>query len=108
MAVIKPTVGRVVWYQPEEGFASRFSNRGGQPCMAHVTYVCNDHVVNLDVVDHDGRHFPMKQVYLCGPSETCKPGEAEWMPYQKGQAAKTEVLEKKLDYDPAGGGNAGS
>lgn len=86
---IKPTIGRVVW----------FYNRPGadQPCAAIVCYVHSDRLVNLAVFDQNGDTHSYCSVYLVQEGEEA-PDEiyAEWMPYQKGQAAKTEALESKL------------
>ena len=95
--MITPTVGRVVWYHVGPDERRFIKQRSGQPCAAIVTYVWSDTAVGLVVFDHDGIMHFASQVELCqgdtapGGCEYC-----EWMPYQKGQAAKTEALESQL------------
>ena len=97
--VISPTVGRVVWYHP---FASDPSpDPGKQPLAAIVTHVWSDTCVNLAVFDTNGGTFGKTSVLLInGDMEQPSRGYAEWMPYQKGQAAKYEALEKSLPANP--------
>ncbi len=98
--MIKPTVGRVVWYRahPEDHRKSI----DAQPCAAIIAYVHSDELVNLMVIGHDGVAFSKADVTLVQEEgETVEAGWCQWMPYQKGQAAKTEALEKKLSADPA-------
>jgi hypothetical protein len=97
--VIKPTVGRKVWYRP-----SKYDQQGpvpmqcavGQPLDATVIAVHGDRCVNVLVTDMVGRQFPVLSVTLVHDGET-PPADGEgvpfgryveWMPYQKGQAAK--------------------
>jgi hypothetical protein len=87
--MIKPTIGRVVWYW-EDG-------RQKQPLPGLVCYVHSDTMVNLAIFDVNGVPKPCTSVFLYqGDSERPSVHFAEWMPYQKGQAAKTEQLEKQL------------
>ncbi len=90
--VIKPTVGRVVWYTAHEDDHRQPLDE--QPCAAMVTYVTDDNTVNLVVFGHDGVPESKLDVPLVQDGEDCPPGSCQWMPYQKGQAAKTEALEK--------------
>jgi hypothetical protein len=99
--IIKPTVGRMVWYRPsqydvEECRAVQHDTE--QPCHAMVAYVWNDRLVNLVVYDHDGVYFTRSSVRLLQDDDVLpdNSGYAEWMPYQKGQAAKAEALEQEL------------
>jgi hypothetical protein len=87
--VIKPTVGRVVWFW--EDSAQK------QPLASMVCYVHNDTMVNLVVFDVNGNSQSKTSVYLY-QGDTDRPSRyfAEWMPYQQGQAAKTEALEKQM------------
>lgn len=104
--MIKPSIGRVVWYQPGDGSGARdgFVQHGGafgasrQPCAAIITYVWSDTMVNLVVFDHNGVTHQRTSVDLRNdaPSLPTATQYCEWMPYQKGQAAKTEALESKL------------
>lgn len=92
--MIKPTVGRVMWYWPEA------EDRGEQPFCALVAHVCDDNMVNLAVFSEEGdvlggmRRVPIVQEggpHTIGASPYC-----EWMPYQRGQAAKADELQKQL------------
>jgi hypothetical protein len=92
--MIKPTIGRVVWYhpafQPDSGSNER-------TLAAIICHVWSDSCVNLAVFDANGVASSQTSVFLFqGDSE--RPGSqyAEWMPYQQGQAAKTEALEARL------------
>ncbi len=88
--MIKPTIGRVVWF---------YSTKDSEPMAAIITKVWNDECVNLAVFDPCGILFGKTSVTLIQEyMMTFKPeyDYAEWMPYQKGQAAKTEELEKKI------------
>lgn len=91
--MIKPTIGRVVWYWPPPS-DSIVGNDGSQPLAALVTRVWSDTCVNLAVFDANGMPANRTSVLL-HQDENPKPssGFAEWMPYQKGQAAKTEAIE---------------
>ena len=90
--MIKPTVGRVVWfykYAPHQG------HKG--PLAAHVACVHSDSMVNLMVIDEAGNPRPETSVFLRQDDQPAPDYDyCEWMPYQKGQAAKTEALEAKL------------
>jgi hypothetical protein len=83
--IIKPTVGRKVWYWP---YAPR---EGDQPFDATICYVHSDRSVNLRVTDVQGASRGLICVTLCQPADP-RPEQryCEWMPYQKGQAAKSE------------------
>jgi hypothetical protein len=99
--MIKPTVGRVVWFfgglKDDENYRD-IRHPGREPLAAIVTHVWNDKMVNLAVFDMDGRSTGKTSVRLLQEGETSS-GEsfwAEWMPYQKGQAAKAEALERQI------------
>lgn len=93
--VIIPTVGRRVWYWPNEGDRVGASYRApmmqpdqSQPCDAGIAYVWNDRRVNLTVADHNGQMHSRCSVRLLQGNDTAYPGEthATWMPYQKANA----------------------
>jgi hypothetical protein len=84
--VIKPTTGRVVLFHRQ---------KGDEPYAALVAYAHSDTCINVGGFDHGGLPFQETSVTLLqdddpAPETGCY---AEWMPYQKGQAAKTEALE---------------
>ena len=88
--MIKPTVGRGVWYRmqkpkmPEE-----------QPHAAIITFVHDDRRVNITYFGRNGSPFGRTGILLIQDGDEIPEQTAfcEWMPYQKGQAAKTEALE---------------
>ena len=93
-ATIEPTVGRVVWVRNRPGNLS-----GGQPEAATIAYVHSDRCVNVGGLDANGASWNATSVYLQQPGDEAQAvGNfyAEWMPYQKGQAAKTEALEQAI------------
>jgi hypothetical protein len=89
--MIKPTIGRVVWFHPSG------SKSTDQPNAALIAYVHSDTMVNLGGFDANGVAFSATSVFLY-QGDTDRPSSyyAEWMPYQRGQAAKTEAIEKQL------------
>lgn len=102
--MIKPTNGRVVWYTPARGGPSSalsdaelgmIQHDQSQPLTAHIVHVWGDRLVNLVVFDSNGIAHPRTGVDLQqdGDSVNADGRYAEWMPYQKGQAAKTEQLQ---------------
>jgi hypothetical protein len=93
--VIQPTRGRVVLFTPHKSDAIP---NDGQPLAAIIAHVHSDGVINLTVFDAFGRVIPRPSVPLLqdGDAKPNDGGFAEWMPYQKGQAAKTEQLEQKI------------
>jgi hypothetical protein len=107
-SIIKPTVGRRVWFRPSAEFLAnnptltQFNSE--QPMDAGIVYVHHDHMVNLIVTDHVGRTLGVPSVPLLAGQYVA--GEdtdvyccCEWMPYQKGQAAKSDaMLESFADY----------
>ena len=88
--MIIPTIGRVVWViRPKETTDIQ------QPEAGLVVYVWNDHLINVAGFDHNGKPFKLPSLALVQDDEAKPEGNfACWMPYQKGQAAKTDALEK--------------
>lgn len=96
MNIIKPTIGRRVWYWPspqdrgetEHPPQSRIQQGDRtQPCDAGIVYVHSDRLVNLTVADHNGVMHQRTSVTLRQPGDETPQGfYAEWMPYQAGQA----------------------
>lgn len=94
--MIKPTIGRVVWYWPAPG-ENIVGNDGRQPLAGIVTHVWGDECVNLAVFDANGVATNRTSIFLLQDGPRPASGFAEWMPYQKGQAVKTEKIESELD-----------
>lgn len=91
--MIKPTVGRVVWYRP--GNSDGLVAIGDHPLAAIIAGVWSDDCVNLAVFDANGIPHSRTSVLLIQEHHPRPDSRfAEWMPYQKGQAAKHEALEK--------------
>lgn len=90
--MITPTIGRVVWViRPTDTLDIK------QPEVGLVTYVHNDHCINVAGFNSNGTPFALTSLWLVQDDEAKPEGNfACWMPYQKGQAAKTEALEAKL------------
>ncbi|MGE8366002.1 MAG: hypothetical protein ACN6OP_04425 [Pseudomonadales bacterium] len=95
--MIKPTVGRKVWYRPS------MSDQSGplpmvatqdQPLDATVIAVWGDRCVNLLVTDTIGRNFPVLSCTLVqeGDEVPERGRYAEWMPYQTAQK-KVEAIQ---------------
>lgn len=98
--MIQPTMGRIVWYHPAAGDTGLAVNDETQPLAAIVAYVWHSRMVNLTVCDHNGQAQSRTSVVLLQDGDPAVGGGmsyCEWMPFQKGQAAKTEALEKRLD-----------
>lgn len=89
--MIKPTIGRMVWFHQDGSLPE------DQPNAAIVAYVHSDRLVNLTVCNSNGKTYAETSVLLY-QGDTDRPASryCEWMPYQQGQAAKTEALEKQL------------
>lgn len=87
--IITPTPGRIVWvYRPADTLDAT------QPEAAVVTYVHSDHLINVAGWNANGTPFSYTSLTLVQPDEPKPAGNfAAWMPYQKGQAAKTEAAE---------------
>lgn len=82
--MIKPTVGRVVWYYPPG------ASHEGQPQAAMIAYVHSDMMINVGGFDQNGKPFADTSVLLLQDEDSYgNPGGgawAKWMPYQVGQA----------------------
>lgn len=101
--MITPTVGRVVWYHAPS------STLDAQPQAAIIAFVHSDRLVNLHVIDANGVASGATSVVLVQEGDTAPAAGfyCEWMPYQKGQAAKTEAVEAAVQ-QPATGQISGS
>lgn len=89
--MIKPTVGRVVWFRPHNSEASLMALNGEEPLAAIIAKVWSDTLVNLSVIDANGHHHPRTSVQLRQEGAGWTEGSyCEWMPYQIGQAKANE------------------
>jgi len=90
--MIKPTVGRVVWFR-EYVLGKQTHN---EPLAATVAWVNEDDTVNLTVHSESGTTYGITDIPLI--QDDLKPNcdYCEWMPWQLGQAkAATESGEAK-------------
>lgn len=93
--MIQPTVGRVLWFYPAE------CKPTDQPWIAFICKVWGDTEINIAGFDPNGATFSRKHVLLV-QDDAKKPegGSMDycciWMPYKRGQAQKTEALEKQI------------
>ena len=79
--MIKPTIGRVVWFYPAHSFNQ-------QPNAALIAYVWSDDLVNLAVFDATGVATNETSVVLFqGDGEPPSTPYCAWMPYQKAVAS---------------------
>lgn len=85
--MIEPSVGRIVYYRPQ-GIADP------TPHAAIVIAVQDERSVNLACFSPEGTYYHREQVPLLQDDDAApeEGGYAEWMAYQKGQAAKTEAI----------------
>lgn len=99
--MIQPTVGRILWYIPH---VDKGGMPNGQPHAAILAHVINERSVNLAVFNEDATLYSAKtSVRLLQEDDPIPPeGDyAMWMPYQVGQAKKTEEAEAKVAANPA-------
>lgn len=109
---VKPTIGRIVWYYPDENDSGKINldkDKGlprseQQPMGAKVAYVHNDRLVNLAVSDHEGFLHTQKEVTLIQEGDELPADGGEfcaWMPYQQAQAAKAAAEQASISTPPA-------
>lgn len=90
---MQPTVGRIVYYKAYGTPGGEF--KPGAERAAIITQIYPDsyesEVVDLCVLNPTGMFFNQRV-----PRDTNGAGGTwDWMPYQKGQAAKTDALKEK-------------
>lgn len=82
--MIRPTVGRVVWYHPGPNDPPAVD--ASQPHAAMISHVENERRVNLLVVDSSGLIYRRLSAPLAQDADKPEKGGAQWMPFQVGQA----------------------
>ena len=88
---MKPTVGRVVYYK---SYGTPGGEYGSEDRAAIITAVEDEEkgIVSLCVLNPTGMFFNQ------GVTQGDRGGQWDWMPYQKGQAQKTEqVISAKIN-----------
>lgn len=97
--MIKPTVGRKVWFIPSDyavsidGYKMLMDDSGNtQPLDATIIGVHTDSIVNLHIIDTEGNAYFGDSITLFNGSPSLEADEsyAMWMPYQVTQAAKDQ------------------
>jgi threonine dehydrogenase-like Zn-dependent dehydrogenase len=91
--IINPTVGRIVWYRGLDG-----KTRDAVVAAVHGPFSLNLYVFGIDPMDHEQGY----KTTVTHADPEIEPGclpSWDWMPYQKGQAAKTEALQAQTE-DP--------
>jgi hypothetical protein len=93
--MIKPTPGRVVWYYPVADGALVAIDGPEKPLAALIAHVHSDTLVNLSVIDSNGNSHGRCEIVLVqdGGEAAPKGRYCTWMPYQLGQAARTQAAE---------------
>ena len=87
--MIVPSIGRKVWYRPSHNDKQLgMQAYDDKPFDADVCYVWSDTEVNLVVTDHHGAQYRRTRVPINVPDVLPR---ADWMPFQLGQAKKTEA-----------------
>lgn len=90
--MIKPTIGRRVWYWHSKKvvISPMVSFDHHQAFDAGVIFVHSDNLVNLMVTDHAGHMYPCPFVRLLQDDEEPEGDEAyaQWMPYQRAAAGE--------------------
>ena len=85
--MIKPTIGRIVWYYPN-GYPLGDGERTvslSEPRAAIIVKVWSDRMVNLGFWDPNGDTGAATSVQLVQPGDpppNCGVGFCEWLPYQ--------------------------
>lgn len=92
-----PTVGRLVYYVAYGTPGGEY--KAGAERAAVITQVNADGTVGLCILNPTGMFFT---VSVKNDQDGKAPGTWHWMPYQVGQAAKTEAAEKALADKVAG------
>lgn len=88
--MISPTIGRVVLVHSRAPDAT-----GPWPCL--VVKVFSDRCINAAGFNEWGTPVSFSSLPLLQDDDAAPSSAyAEWMPYQKGQAAKTEALERQI------------
>lgn len=95
--MIEPTIGRIVWFHPHPDAPNQ--KLSGQPHAAKIAHVNADGTINLGCLNSLGLPYAATNVRLIqeGQVAPIAAAYAEWMPYQKGQAAKTEQLQSQVE-----------
>ena len=90
--MIAPSIGRVVWVRNRAGVSEAH-----QPEAGFIVHVHADGLINVGGFNQIGTPFAATSIPLRQDDDAPPKGcYAEWMPYQIGQAAKTEQLQAQM------------
>jgi hypothetical protein len=94
--MIKPTIGRVVWFQPARQADQPLRE---QPYPALICHVHSDKLINVGFFNENGTAGSACSVQLVQEGDTASQNGyyAEWMPYQVGQAKKHEAKDEDVE-----------
>lgn len=101
--IIKPTVGRIVWFftSLQHYLDHQASPEMNNPAAAIVTHVWGDRCVNLAVFDPQGKQEAYSSVQLVQEGDDSPTyHHCRWMPYQTGQAKKYEAKDSDIAKSP--------
>lgn len=90
--VVEPTIGRVVYVFS----GSILTDKQAKPMAAIVTDIIAGLRINACVFSGNGVPQPATNIQHASQPRHNEDAYWDWMPYQKGQAAKTEELEHAL------------
>lgn len=95
--MISPSNGQIVWYTPAHDHMDATQHDPLRPLAAMIVHVWGDRMVNLAVFNSDGHQTARTSVILLQDDDP-KPKAGrfcEWMPFQLGQARKTEEAQER-------------
>lgn len=110
--VIKPTIGRRIWFRCNDSFAKEkgiYRIDDAQAMDAGIVYVHGDTMVNLIITDHIGNTHAVNSVVIVGDTDGNSHAMwCEWMPYQKEQAKTVKSTEPTADSKACADGSVSS
>lgn len=110
--IIKPTIGRRVWFRCNDSFAKEkgiYRIDDVQAMDAGIVYVHGDAMVNLIVTDHIGNTHAINSVALVDEADGYSYAMwCEWMPYQKEQGKTVKSTDPTNDNQACASGGASS
>lgn len=97
--MIRPSIGRVLLIQNRDSLP-----KSSQPEPAFITYVHDDRTVNVAGFGAHGTPFAIQSIALLQDDDKAPENKnlpyAEWMPFQKTQAAKEDKLNPPAGESP--------
>lgn len=89
VSVIKPSVGRAIWYYPS---GKSQLDADIQPLAATIAFVHSDRLINIGYLTANGIAYSNTSVQLVQEGDEIPSGPfCKWMPFQLGQAKKYEA-----------------